>query len=83
MKYGYKNEQDMFICRAVLELLQRDGTTDNAKKFRASIEWKEKSVALNFIDQLFDVLEMGDFTFYKEYLARYQLLFHRDYTFFE
>jgi 5-formaminoimidazole-4-carboxamide-1-beta-D-ribofuranosyl 5'-monophosphate synthetase len=66
---GNKGERDLFIARAVLDMLSREDNTDKARyiKREAMAGLKlEQTAILNYIDLVFECIEIEDFDIFIE-----------------
>ena len=71
MKAGYESEQDLFVARACIDMLQRSKDISKARAIRENFrDIKDADGApspiLNFVDFLIEAVELGEFEFIEQ-----------------
>ncbi len=70
MAHGYESEKDLFVATATLDMLARTNDFSLSLKIRKSFS-EVKSPLLNFVEMLYDVIKIKDFSLLKELIAKY------------
>jgi Golgi to ER traffic protein 4 len=79
MKHGYaQSESDLFVARAMLELISRSENFELAKKLRKQYFSEVKSPIINFAEMLPEVIGMKDFALFGELIKKYDAHIKRD-----
>jgi hypothetical protein len=79
MKQAYPDtELDLFVARAMLELLSRSDNFDLPRRFRKQYFPTVKSPILNLVDMLPELIDIKDFNLYKETVDKYDVQVKRD-----
>jgi len=79
MKQAYPDtELDLFVARAMLELLSRSDNFDLPRRFRKQFFPTVKSPILNLVDMLPELIDIKDFNLYKETVDKYDAQVKRD-----
>jgi hypothetical protein len=79
LKQAYPDtELDLFVARAMLELLSRSDNFDLPRRFRKQYFPSVKSPILNLVDLLPELIDIKDFNLYKETVEKYDAQVKRD-----
>ncbi|TNV76589.1 hypothetical protein FGO68_gene17048 [Halteria grandinella] len=79
MKQGYgEAEQDLFLARAMLELISRTEQFSLAIKLRKDYFPQVRSPIVNFVEMLPEIIQMKDFGLLKEIIGKYENEIKRD-----
>ena len=79
VKQAYEDtELDLFVARAMLELLSRTENFDLPRRFRRQYFPDVQSPILNFVDMLPELIEIRDFNLFKETVEKYDVQVKRD-----
>jgi hypothetical protein len=79
LKQAYPDtELDLFVARAMLELLSRSDNFDLPQRFRKHHFPTVKSPILNLVDMLPELIDIKDFNLYKETVEKYDAQVKRD-----
>ena len=66
MLTGYASEQDLFIARAIIEMLIKSSEIEKTKALRAHFASHPQTALLNFIDFLIECIECQEFELVKQ-----------------
>ena len=79
MKQAYPDtELDLFVARAMLELMSRSENFDLPRRLRKQYFPTLKSPILNLVDMLPELIDIKDFNLYKETVEKYEAQVRRD-----
>lgn len=79
MKQGYaQSETDLFVARAMMELMSRTENFDLPKRLRKQYFRQVNAPIVNFAEMLPEVIQMQDFALFKELIQKYDPHIKRD-----